>query len=321
MKRLRILITGSAGLIGKSLGEALALAGHGVVGLDLRATGEEKGDVRDPDRVRRALEACDGVVHLAGVSRVVVGERQPRLCWDTNVHGLASVIAAVEQQPVPPWLVFASSREVYGDAASLPVTESAPLRPVNVYARSKVEGEKLVTQATDRGLRTSIVRLSNVYGRSDDYPDRVIPAFARASAFGTMMRVDGSDSTFDFTHVDDVVLGLLRIIERLAPDQAGALPPIQFVTGWPLSLGQLAMMAKELGGGRSVIVNAPPRQFDVASFHGSWSRASALLGWVPRTAVSVGLARLIDDFRIGGLAPPLRWAAVDGQRLPAISPV
>ena len=311
MKRLQILITGSAGLVGAALREVLVRAGHCVVGLDLRAIGAEQGDVRDPARVRKALQGCDGVVHLAGVSRVVVGECDPELCWDTNVHGLANLIGALEQQAFPPWLVFASSREVYGDAECLPATEDASLRPVNAYARSKVQGEMLVAQAAERGLRTSIVRLSNVYGRVNDYPDRVIPAFAWAAALGTPMRVEGGDNTFDFTHIDDVVPGLLRIIERLAPDKAASLPPIHFVTGQPFSLAQLAALAHELGGGRSLIVKAPSRCFDVAKFYGCWSRAHALLGWVPRISVAVGMARLIDDVRAESMAMPLRAAAVD----------
>ncbi len=321
MKRLQILITGSAGLVGAALCEALVLAGHRVVGLDLLAIGAEKGDVRDPARVRKALQGCDGAVHLAGVSRVVSGERDPELCWDTNVHGLANLIGALEQHVFPPWLIFASSREVYGDAECLPVTEDASLRPVNVYARSKVEGEMLVAQAAGRGLRTSIVRLSNVYGRVKDYPDRVVPAFARAAALGTTMRVEGGDNTFDFTHIEDVVLGLLRVIERLAPDSAASLPPIHFVTGQPFSLAQLAALAHELGDGRSLVLNAPSRCFDVAKFYGCWSRAHALLGWMPRISVAVGLARLIDDIRADALAMPPRTSAVEGCSVPEGTPV
>ncbi len=321
MKRLQILITGSQGLIGAALGKALVLAGHRVVGLDLRATGVENGDVRDLARVHRALQGCDGVVHLAGVSRVIEGERDPQLCWDTNVLGLANVMGAIDQRTVRPWLVFASSREVYGDALRLPVTENAPLRPVNVYARSKVECESMVARAADRGLRTSIVRLSNVYGRIDDHPDRVIPAFARAAVLGTPMRVEGGQNTFDFTHVDDLVPGIISIILRLAPDHAVTLPPIQFVTGQALTLAQVAAMANELGGGRSRIVDAPPRCFDVAKFYGSWSRAQALLGWAPRITVAVGLTRLMGEIRADAFALPPRAAVLDSRRLPAVTPV
>ena len=311
MKRLRILITGSAGLIGAALRQALVAAGHRVDGLDLR----------DRARVDAAVQDCDGVVHLAAISRVVWAERNPSLCWDTNVRGLANVITAAERQAAPPWLVFASSREVYGEAQTLPVTECAPLRPVNVYARSKVEGEWLVAAAARRGLRTSVVRLSNVYGRTADHADRVIPAFARAAALGEAMRVEGSDNVFDFTHVDDVVLGLLRIVERLAPAQAAALAPIQFVTGQALSLGQLAVMANGLGGGRSRISSAPPRRFDVAKFYGCWSRAHALFGWEPQVPVAIGLARLIEEFRAEARAVAPLPVAMDCRQLAGIGAV
>lgn len=297
MKQLRILVTGSAGLVGAALRLALVDAGHRVVGFDLRAVGTEIGDVRDRFQVDAAMRGCDGVVHLAGVSRIVWAERDPQLCWDTNVRGLATVLAGAEQQAVPPWLVFASSREVYGEAERLPVTECAPLRPVNVYANSKVEGEALVTQATERGLRTAIVRLSNVYGRTADHADRVIPAFARAAAFGETMRVEGCDNVFDFTHVEDVVRGLLRVIDCLAPDLAPALPPVHLVTGQARSLGQLAALANSLGGGLARVVSAPPRRFDVGKFCGCGMRARALLGWAPRITLAAGLARLISDFR------------------------
>jgi len=294
---LRILITGSAGLIGSALRQTLAAAGHQVVGLDLRGTGAERGDVRDCARVMEATKDCDGIVHLAAISRVVWAERDPHLCWDTNVRGLAHVITAAQLCARPPWLVFTSSREVYGDAKRLPVTEGAPLRPLNVYARSKVQGEMLVKQAAERGLRTASLRLSNVYGRTSDHADRVVPAFARAAACGDVMRVEGADHVFDFTHVVDVVHGLLRTIERLASDRARSLPPIQLVGGRGLSLGQLAALANHLGGGRSLIVNAPPRHFDASRFYGRWDQAHRLLGWMPGVNVPAGLAQLIADFR------------------------
>lgn len=297
MKRLHILITGSAGLIGSALRQTLAAAGHQVVGFDLRGTGTERGDVRDRVQVMEAMRGCDGIVHLAAISRVVWAERDPQLCWDTNVRGLAHVIAAAQLCAQPPWLVFASSREVYGQAKRLPATECAPLRPLNVYARSKVQGEVLVREAAERGLRTASLRLSNVYGRTSDHADRVVPAFARAAARGEAMRVEGSDNVFDFTHVDDVVPGFVHTIERLVSDPVRSLPPIQLVGGQGMSLGQLAALANRLGGGRSGVLSAPPRHFDVARFYGSWDLAHELLGWRPRITVPVGLAQLIADFR------------------------
>ena len=100
----RILITGSEGLIGHALRKALEACGAEVVGLDLLGIGCEHGDVRSLPRVRDALGGCDGVVHLAAVSRVVWGERDPEGCWSTNVGGLRNVLQALNERRRRPWL-------------------------------------------------------------------------------------------------------------------------------------------------------------------------------------------------------------------------
>ena len=311
----RVVITGSEGLVGRYLRSALAARGVAVAGLDVLGAGGEKGDVRDACRVAAALAGCHGVVHLAAVSRVVWGERDPQRCRDTNVGGVRNVIEAVERQPHPPWLIFASSREVYGQPERLPAVEDAPLRPVNVYyGRSKVEGERMVREAQRRGLRAATVRLSNVYGATEDHVDRVVPAFARAAVLGNPLRVDGAGHTFDFTHIDDTTRGIVGLADLLANGQ-GAPPPIQLLTGRPTSLGELAALAVQVAGVRAPVRSAPPRPYDVSHFCGSPARARMLLGWAPRVGLREGLERLIGDFRheIGasrrartasGIAPP-----------------
>lgn len=296
-KTPRILITGSSGLIGSALRRHLALRGFSIVGLDLKGSGKDYGDIRDRLTVRRAIEHCDGVIHLAAVSRVVWAERNPDGCLSTNVHGLSVLLCEAERCSAPPWFIFSSSREVYGEVVDLPVSEDAPLRPVNVYGRSKAEGELILNKAGERGLRTAVVRLSNVYGSTGDHPDRVIPAFARAAATGGQLRVEGGTNTFDFTHLDDTVAGLLAIVEALAIRHTPFLPPIQLVTGTATSLAELATLAVYLGNNnKASILNATPRTFDVSQFCGNPSRAKELLGWESKVRVCDGLKRLIDDF-------------------------
>lgn len=227
------------------------------------------------------------------------GERDPNACFATNVGGTGNVIAAMaaerERSSRGPWLLFASSREVYGQADRLPVAEDAPLRPINVYGRTKIEGERLTMEARDNGLRTAIARLSNVYGSTRDHADRVVPAFARAAALGNLLRVEGEDSAFDFTHIDDTIRGLAALVGRL--DGGEAPPPMHLVTGRSTSLGGLAALAVELAGTGAAVERAPPRAFHVARFHGDPARARELLGWTARTPLRQGLARLIGDFR------------------------
>lgn len=292
----KILITGAAGLIGRALRDELQRHGFEILGLDIQANGHEFGDVRDADAVRRAIQGCVGIVHLAAVSRVVWGEQDPVRCWETNVGGLKNVLAAALAENARPWLVFASSREVYGQPDRLPADEDTPLRPVNIYARSKVEGERLVAAAGRQGLRAATVRFSNVFGCIHDHVDRVVPAFARAAAFGQRLRVDGAANTFDFTHASDVVCGLTALIKRL--DHGWECPPpIHFVSGRATTLSRLAGLAIEIAGSDSTIEHAPPRSFDVAHFCGDPARAHAELGWAPLVSLEEGLASLINAFR------------------------
>jgi nucleoside-diphosphate-sugar epimerase len=291
----RILITGSSGLVGRELRRTLEVRGYEVRGLDLRANDDERGDVRDSARVAAALEGVAGIIHLAAVSRVAWAEENPDACWSTNVEGLRTVLECARFGGPQPWIVFASSREVYGQADVLPVAETAPLRPINVYGRTKVAGEHLIGAARREGVRAAIVRLSNVYGSTLDHDNRVVPAFARAAALGRTLRVDGSDNEFDFNHVTDTARGIATLVDQLV-DGGDAPPPIQFVSGESTTLGALAHQAVSLGRAGAVITEAPSRAFDVSRFCGTPARAKALLGWAPRASLAEGLARLVADF-------------------------
>jgi len=294
--RGQILITGSSGLVGTALVSALTGRGIGVTCLDIAAKGDSQGDVRDGNRIREVTEGVSGIIHLAAVSRVVLGEREPERCWATNVAGLQNVLQAAAASRLRPWVISASSREVYGQPDSLPASEESPLRPVNLYGRSKLEGERLVEAERCNGLRACTIRLSNVFGSTADHVDRVVPAFARAAAFGGELRVDGAEHTFDFTHIDDVARGIVLLAELLGSGDA-APPPLHFVTGVPTPLGELAQMAIRVAGTGSTIRLAPPRDFDVARFFGRPDRARTLLGWEPRVSLEEGLTRLIHAFR------------------------
>ena len=290
-----ILVTGSEGLVGRALRARLEGRGNKIVGLDLRGAGSEHGDVRGAGRVREAIAGCRGVVHLAAVSRVVWAERAPDDCRSTNIGGVRHVLEAAFQQPARPWVLFASSREVYGQPRRLPATEDTPLSPINVYGRSKVEGERLVEEARAGGLRAATVRLSNVYGSALDHADRVVPAFARATVEGNAIRIDGAKCTFDFTHVDDTVRGMVAAMDRLEAGETP--PPVHLLTGTPTTLRELAAMAMSVAARRVPVMEAPPRPFDVSHFHGDPSRARSLLGWQPRVRLRSGFKRLVGDLR------------------------
>lgn len=292
----RILVTGSAGLIGRAVCAALLRDRASVVCLDWRAPpGPLRADIRDAQRVQDAARDCTGIIHLAAVSRVVWGERDPAACWETNVEGTRNVLRAAKASPRRPFVLLASSREVYGQPDALPASEDAPCAPVNIYGRSKHAAELLVAAAQEEGLRAAVLRFSNVYGCPHDHADRVVPAFARAAAAGRPLRVDGADHLFDFTHLEDTTRGILSAAALLSAGQR--LPPIHLLTGIATSLGALASLAVALAGTGSPICAAPPRTFDVARFHGDPTRARTLLGWQPRVTLREGLTRLLNDLR------------------------
>ncbi len=294
-----ILITGSCGLVGRAMTRALTTAGYRVRGFDPAATtADDRGDVCDAEAVRSAIAGCDGVLHLGAVSRVVWGERDPARCHATNVEGTRNVLLAAAAAHARPWVVVASSREVYGQAAVLPVDEDAPRLPMNVYARSKVAAEELAEVARRDGVRAAVVRLSNVYGSALDHRDRVVPAFARAAAHGASIRVEGAERLYDLTHIGDVARGLTALVTRL--DDGVDPLPIHFVSGIGTTLGELAALAAEVAGTTCEVNPAPPREYDVARFVGDPSRALDLLGWRATVPLREGLSRLIKTFREEG---------------------
>lgn len=287
-----ILVTGSNGLIGSALVRRLTERGCAVREFDLVRSPRE--DVRDPVALAAAVEQVEGIVHLAAISRVVWAENDPGLARMVNTDALASLIRIVLRQRPRPWFVFASSREVYGECSSLPASEDAPFRPLNTYARLKVEGERLVEQARAAGVTANVVRFSNVYGSILDHADRVVPAFARSAAEGGALRIDGPDNMFDFTHVDDVVAGLLTHVDATRAGEA--LPPVHFVTGAGTTLGELARTAAAHARSPLAVKIAPPRHYDVARFVGDPARARSLLGWAARIGIDEGFARLTRAF-------------------------
>lgn len=302
----RILITGARGLIGTALTRRLTAAGREVVAFDIadRHSGHRM-DVTDSQSIAAAIEGCTGIVHLAAVSRVVWGERDPARCREVNVRGTRNILAAAARNGSHnPWVLVASSREVYGQATEFPVRESAPFRPLNVYARSKVDVEQMVASSRRQGVRASAIRFSSVYGSVTDHADRVAPAFARLAAAGDTLHVDGSGTTLDFTHVEDVAAALQTAIELLSAGD-GPLPPLHLVSGRGITLPELAELAIKAAG-RGVVEVGPPRSYDVSQFVGDPARAEQILGWRASIGIEEGIYRLVECFRDAYSSPAER---------------
>ncbi|MGA8164654.1 MAG: NAD(P)-dependent oxidoreductase [Waddliaceae bacterium] len=300
---MKILITGSKGLIGAALKCCLEKIGINVLGIDLKHDSEhpDYGDLLDAAAVFSKASVVNGIVHLAAISRVIDGEKMPQRCWETNVEGTQNVINAAVASDKKPWIIYASSREVYGEPKELPVKEWFPLKPINIYGESKVEAEKRVEQAEQKGIAAAIVRLSNVYGSIHDYPDRVIPAFCRAAAEGAAIRVDGKENSFDFTYLDDVINGLVSLIRIMAGNKQ-TVKPIHLTQGVSSTLEHISAIAQQASAVPISLTEKPSRSFDVSRFFGDPSRAREVLKWQACVSIEEGMHRLIHQFRLHAIS-------------------
>ncbi len=292
----KIAVTGSSGLIGRELVRQLKAQGKELVEIDNEI--DKAHDIADAATVTKLTSDCQGIIHLAAVSRVAEAQDHPLRTWASNVTGTHNVLdAALQRQPTQqPWVIHASSREVYGNQPRQAITEDTPMTPLNIYGRSKAAGEAMVYGAQDAGLTVSILRFANVYGDIYDYSDRVIPAFARAAVDGTTLRVDDAGTCMDFTHVTDVCGGISKVVELLINGET-TLPPIHFATGTGTTLGELARMAVAASNNTCELNEVEKREASVGCFIGDPTRAKSLLGWTHKTPLQDGFTEMVDAFR------------------------
>lgn len=297
-----VIVTGGNGVIGTALSPAVAAVGLRPRVFDLvsRDGHSDFGDICNFQAVREAVDEADGVIHLAAVARVAWGEEDPERCWRTNVEGTKNVLRACVDARRRPWVLFVSSREVYGNPSRLPVVEGDLISPVNTYGRSKAAGEWFVAAARVAGLQAGCIRLPSVYGSANDIPQRVIPAFVAGALQNRDLHLTGVGQVCDFLHVTDAIEGIVKMA-TLLDARARDLPTVHLASGRGTSLGELARLVTRLAESRSAIVEGPARSFDVNGFVGDPTRAADVLGWKPSTTLEDGLARLINDLanRVG----------------------
>lgn len=288
----KILVTGSNGLVGSSLIKRLEELGVICIPFDIQTHKIQNIQYLE---ALYSIEEVDGIVHLAGTSRVVLGQQNPELCRLNNVLGTRNVIKKALSQKKKPWILFASSREVYGQQDSLPVHEFFDRRPMNVYAKSKHLAENLLLEARKYSLKTAIMRLSNVFGGLTDHANRVIPAFCLAALNNNTLKLEGADNVFDFTYIEDVVEGIIKLI-HLINTSSEPPPPIHFVSNRGISLSEAASIIIDKAQGGQII-KTTPRTYDVSKFYGDNSRARSLLDWSPRHTFEEAISRFINDLK------------------------
>ena len=220
----KILITGGAGFIGSNLCERFLKQGHSGVCLDNVATGFMnnlvdfidhpsftfvKGDIRDPETCRKAVEGCDYVLHQAALGSVPRSIKDPATTNEVNIGGFLNMLIAARDAREKRF-VYAASSSTYGDSKELPKVEEHIGRPLSPYAITKYVNE-LYADVFSRtyGIECIGLRYFNVFGKRQD-PNgayaAVIPLWVKSLIKGESPVING-DGTFsrDFTYVENVI--------------------------------------------------------------------------------------------------------------------
>jgi nucleoside-diphosphate-sugar epimerase len=233
----RVLVTGGAGYVGSVLVGELLSRGHQVRVLDsllhgsvpslLIAWGTEgfeflRGDVRDPDARRQALEGVDRVVHLAAIVGDPACSRQPDLAREVNLGATRALLVEAEAAGVRRFL-FASTCSNYGKMeGDVHANEDFDLRPVSLYAETKVAAELEVLGRAQNGLAATCLRFATVYGTSPRMRfDLTVNEFTRDIWIDRRLVVYGEQFWRPYIHVRDAALAVATALEAPAEDVAG----------------------------------------------------------------------------------------------------
>lgn len=323
---MKILVTGAAGFIGYHLTRALAAAGQEVVGIDslndyydvrlklarladLGIVGAECGaECRSETfpllRFRRMLleereglaqlfaaEHFDLVINLAAQAGVRYSLENPYAYVDSNLMGFVNLLECCRRHPVR-HLVYASSSSVYGGNTKVPFSESDAVdAPVSLYAATKRSNE-LIAQVYARLYRlpSTGLRFFTVYGPWGR-PDMAPMLFTEAILAGRPIRVfNRGDMARDFTYVDDIVEGILRLLEKVP---GGNIPAelYNIGCGTPMQLMDF-ICTLETALGRSAELDLQPMQpGDVHLTYADTSKLQQAVGYRPRTTLREGIGR------------------------------
>jgi UDP-glucose 4-epimerase len=305
---MNVLITGSSGQIGTNTALALQARGDSVVGVDRREnawTKEVHTKIVDLARAEAGdLPAgpFDVVLHFAAHAKVFELVEHPRRAME-NISMLFNVLEYCRERSTP--IVFASSREVYGDIRRHVTDESAADFVVaeSPYSAGKIAGEALIySYAQCYGLPFLVFRFSNVYGRYDNdlqRMERVIPLFIDRIARRLPIVVYGKDKVLDFTYVDDCVSGVLAGVDALAARRVVG-QTINLAFGAGNTLLDVVNIAALAVGTPADVSFAPSRRGEVTRYVADITKARQLLGYEPQVPLSSGLVKTVQWYRASG---------------------
>ena len=330
---MKILLTGAAGFIGMTTCLRLLARGDDVVGLDnlndyydvqlkldrlarlqpLPGFRFVKADVGDRAAIERLFgeEHFDRVIHLAAQAGVRYSLQNPQAYIDSNVVGFMNVLEGCRHAKVA-HLVYASSSSVYGGNTRMPFSERDSVdHPVSMYAATKKANELMAhTYSHLFGLPTTGLRFFTVYGPWGR-PDMALFLFTKAILEGRPIDVfNHGQMRRDFTYVDDIVEGVIRVTDRIAepdptfdanrPDPGTSRAPFRiFNIGNHNPVPLLDFIGCiEAALGRKAEKNLLPLQDgDVPATYADVDALAQWVGFAPATSIETGVARFVEWYR------------------------
>ncbi len=325
---MKVLVTGAAGFIGHHVAAALLERGHEVVGVDNHndyydtqlkearvarvATHpgycHERVDIADRDVIEQVFQRHRPrrVVHLAAQAGVRYGSVNPHAYASSNLVGFLHVLEGCRSHGVE-HLVFASSSSVYGANRQLPFSEHQGTdHPLSLYAATKKANEQMAhAYAHLYGLPATGLRFFTVYGPWGR-PDMSPMLFARAIMAGEPINVfNHGKHTRSFTYIDDIVEGVLRVLDTLPfpePQRAGRLPdPASSPTapyrlynignGRSVELLRFIQLLESRLGKEATMRFLPMQPGDMPDTESDESRLANVVGYSPAVSIEEGVAR------------------------------
>jgi UDP-glucuronate 4-epimerase len=332
---MNVLLTGCAGFIGMHVAKRLLEQGHTVTGIDnlsqyydvglkqarlaqladLPGFEFEQTDIAEKGAVEglfhSAMEEIDSVVHLAAQPGVRYSLDNPHSYVTSNLVGFVNVLEACRHSKTK-HLVFASSSSVYGGNTKLPYSEhDAVDHPVSLYAATKKSNE-LMAHAYSHlfNLPVTGLRFFTVYGPWGR-PDMSPTLFLQAIFEGKPIDVfNHGDMQRDFTYIDDVAEGVVRVLAQpaapdpgfdpAAPDPATSNAPYRIYNignHEPVSLTDY-IGALEAAAGKPAAKNMKPMQpGDVHITYADTRDLKQAVGFVPATPLETGIAKFVAWYR------------------------
>jgi UDP-glucuronate 4-epimerase len=308
---MKILVTGVAGFIGMHCAQRLTARGDQVVGVDnlspyysvdlkrdrLKRLQIEfhQMDIADTAGLSAVFEAAkpEAVLHLAAQAGVRYSLENPMAYVETNLVGFANMLECCRRHP-PRHLVFASSSSVYGANPDLPWSERQNVdHPVSLYAATKKSNELMAHVYSHLfGLNATGLRYFTVYGPWGR-PDMSPMLFAQAIMEGRPIHVfNHGDMQRDFTYVDDIVEGTLRVLDRPARYEVYNIGNHQ-----PVALLDYIAALEAALGKKAQLEMKPMQPGDVKATYADTNALRSAVGFAPSTPLAVGLQKFAAWFR------------------------